>query len=221
MLLQPKIKITWNLSTTTSELGNLDMGMCPANLESDKIDNGESCAVTSAKTLLTSKGISYNETRLNKCICKDKDCNANIATINKCLEESGLKTYTYKTNQTMLKTGDIIHLEINRIGHYIIYEENKTDLTNFTGYTITTKELTEQKTIPLAIQKKYTDKCIRWNANIGIDGSMNMFLQGAMKLNGFIRGRPFYGGVYIGNNESLFTNGNGLITRTGVVNKVR
>lgn len=139
-------------STTTSELDNT--GTCPANLEAYNIDTSESCAVTSAKKLLKTKDISYNITRLNVCICKDKDCNASIATINKCLEESGLKTYTYKTNQTLLKTGDIIHLEINGIGHYTIYEENKTDLTNFTGYTITTKELKNQKTIPLTIQEK-------------------------------------------------------------------
>jgi hypothetical protein len=122
-------------------------------------DNGESCGMTSAKTLLETEGISYNETKLESCICKEQDCNASIADITTCLGELGLKTYTYKINSTQLQTGDIIHLNFNGTGHYEYYIENNTDLTGFTGHTITTHEITNQETIPPKIQQKIKGQC--------------------------------------------------------------
>ena len=94
------------------------------------VNTGESCGVTSAKTLLETEGIPYNETKLESCICKNNTfCNASIADITTCLWDSGLKTYTYETNRDMLQTGDIIHLDLNGTGHYTNYQKNETDLT--------------------------------------------------------------------------------------------
>jgi hypothetical protein len=151
--------------TNNSKLNNTST--CSTNFKSE-IDDGESCGVISAKTLLERKEISYNETSLRSCICKEKDCNASIADITTCLGELGLKTYTYKTNRDMLQTGDIIHLDFNGTGHYEFYIENNTDLTGFTGYTITTREITDQETIPIIQQRElkgqmHTMECKYWD----------------------------------------------------------
>ena len=120
----------------------------------DNMDMDVPCGVYSSEQLLESKNISYSSSQLEDCICKDRECNADIATIRKCLKTEGLLTYGYTVNNSMLQTGDIIHLSFNNTGHYEYYIENNTDLNGFTGHIITTTPLPDQETIPPEIQKE-------------------------------------------------------------------
>ena len=111
------------------------------------------------RTTTPKKRSKYDEEELEQCICEDETCNAPINQLHDCLKQNNLTTYVYKVNKDKLQVGDVIHTQIIGVGHFTVYEGNETDLTGFTGYILTTRQIPGQDTVPFEIQKEIRGQC--------------------------------------------------------------